>query len=301
MGQKVNPNGLRLGIIYDWKSKWFATKEYGDLLEKDIKIREYIYRKLKRAGISKIEIERAGDTVKVDIYTARPGIVIGKRGAEVDLLRSDLEKSVGDKVQINIQEIKRSELDAKLVAQSVADQLVARVSFRRAMKRAVSATIKAGAQGIKVGCAGRLGGSEMARREWYREGRVPLHTLRAEIDYGFARADTMFGTIGVKVWIYKGDIIEKQKGLEEKPKEEERETKVKREEVKKEKLELKEEKIEIQVKAKTDKAEIEKTPEPKEENVVEGKTEKKIETKTKKETDKPERKKKKENEEGVAE
>lgn len=211
MGQKVNPNGFRLGIIYDWKSRWFATKEYGNFLEKDIKIRKFITGKLKRAGISKIEIERARDRVKVDIFTARPGIVIGKRGAEVDILRGELEKITGDKVQINIQEIKQPELDANLVAQSIAEQLEARVSFRRAMKRAVTFALKSGAKGVRVNCAGRLGGSEMARTEWYREGRVPLHTLRADIQYGFAVASTIFGVIGVKVWIYKGDILKQPK------------------------------------------------------------------------------------------
>ncbi len=214
MGQKVNPNGFRLGIIYDWKSRWFAKKGFGDLLEKDIKIREYIVKKLKRAGISKVEIERAGDSVKVDIHTARPGIVIGKKGAEVDVLRSELEKISGEKIQINIQEVKRPELDANLVAQSIADQLEARVSFRRAMKRAVGAAMKNGAKGVRINCAGRLGGAEMARREWYREGRVPLHTLRADIDYGFARSNTLFGAIGVKVWIYKGDVIRKERQVE---------------------------------------------------------------------------------------
>lgn len=216
MGQKVNPNGFRLGIIYDWKSRWFAKKEYGNLLEKDIRIREYINQKAKRAGISKVEIERAGDRVKVDIYTARPGIVIGKKGAEVDVLRSKLEKITREKVQINIQEVKKPELDASLVAQNIADQLEARVSFRRAMKRAVGAAMKSGAKGVRINCAGRLGGSEMARREWYREGRVPLHTIRADINYGFAKSNTVFGTIGVKVWIYKGDIIKKERQMEEK-------------------------------------------------------------------------------------
>lgn len=217
MGQKVNPTGFRLGIIYDWKSRWFATKEYGDFLQKDIQIRKFIAGKLKRAGVSKVEIERSRERVKVDIFTARPGIVIGKRGAEVDILRSELEKITGDKVQINIQEIKQAELDANLVAQSIAEQLEARVSFRRAMKRAVTSALKSGAKGVRVNCAGRLGGSEMARTEWYREGRVPLHTLRADIEYGFAVASTIFGVIGVKVWIYKGDILKQPKLIIEIP------------------------------------------------------------------------------------
>lgn len=214
MGQKVNPIGLRIGIIEDWKSRWFAGKEYAQYLGEDIKIREHISKRLARAGISKVEIERTGDRVKVDIFTARPGIVIGKGGSEVDALRADIEKITQKQTQINIQEVKKPELDANLVAQNIAEQLEARVSFRRAMKKAVTSALRSGAQGVRVSCAGRLGGAEMARREWYREGRVPLHTLRANVDYGFAEAYTTFGRIGVKVWIYKGDVLPAEKEKE---------------------------------------------------------------------------------------
>lgn len=219
MGQKVNPFGLRLGIINTWKSRWFATKDYPQFIKEDLKIREYIQEKLARASISRIEIERATNRLQVDIYTARPGIVIGRKGAEVDNLRSDLEKISGRQVQINIQEVKQPERDANLVAQNIAEQLEGRVSFRRAMKKAVAAALRAGAKGVKISCAGRLGGAEMARSEWYREGRVPLHTLRADIDYGFAEALTTVGKIGVKVWIYKGDQLQ-QTQREKKPAEE---------------------------------------------------------------------------------
>lgn len=214
MGQKVHPRGLRVGIIENWRSRWFTSKGFDKLLREDIEIRRFLEKKLFRAAISKIEIERAGDRVKVDIHTARPGIVIGKRGAEVEVLRSDLEKLTGKHVQINIEEVRRPELEATLVAQSIAEQLEARVGFRRAMKKAVTQAMKSGAQGVKVQCSGRLGGAEMARREWYREGRVPLHTLRAYIDYGFTEALTTFGRIGVKVWIYRGDVIPGQAGAE---------------------------------------------------------------------------------------
>ncbi|MCK4268326.1 MAG: 30S ribosomal protein S3 [Actinomycetia bacterium] len=207
MGQKVHPLGLRLGIIEDWRSRWFATKDFPKFLEEDLKIRSWIDKKLSKGAISKVEIERAGDRVKLDLHTARPGVVIGKRGAEVDLLRADLEKLTGKHIQVNILEVARPELDATLVAQNVAEQLSARVAFRRAMKKAVNTSMKSGAQGIKINCAGRLGGSEMARREWYREGRVPLHTLRAKVDYGFVEAKTTFGRIGVKVWIYQGEVF----------------------------------------------------------------------------------------------
>lgn len=207
MGQKVNPIGFRIGIIEDWRSRWFAGKDYAQFLAEDIKIRNHISKKLVRAGISKVEIERTGDRVKVDIHTARPGIVIGKGGSEVDILRSDVEKISKKQAQINIQEVKKPEIDANLVSQSIAEQLEARVSFRRAMKKAVTSALRSGAKGVRVSCAGRLGGAEMARREWYREGRVPLHTLRANVDYGFSEAYTTFGRIGVKVWIYKGDIL----------------------------------------------------------------------------------------------
>lgn len=207
MGQKVNPFGLRLGIINDWRSRWYSEKDFPKNIQEDLRIREFISGRLSRAGISRVEIERAGDRVQVDIHTARPGIVIGKKGSEVDLIRGELEKMTQKQVQVNIQEVKRPELDAHLVAQNVAEQLEGRVSFRRVMKRAVSAALRSGAKGVKIQCAGRLGGSEMARREWYREGQVPLHTLRADIDYGFAEAHTAFGQVGIKVWVYKGKVV----------------------------------------------------------------------------------------------
>lgn len=208
MGQKVNPYGFRLGVTTDWKSRWFTDRDYQDYLIEDWKIRDYLNSQLERAAVSRIEIERTRDRLRIDVHTARPGIVIGRRGAEADRLRTKLAEMTGNnKVQLNIQEIKQPELDAALIAQGIADQLSGRVSFRRAMKRAVQTVQKAGALGIRVQCAGRLGGAEMARREFYREGRVPLHTLRADIDYGFREARTTTGGIGVKVWIYKGDIL----------------------------------------------------------------------------------------------
>jgi small subunit ribosomal protein S3 len=208
MGQKVNPYGFRLGITTDWKSRWFADAEYKDFVIEDWKIRKYLMTELPHAAISRVEVERTRDRLRVDVHTARPGIVIGRRGSEADRLRAGLTKISGNpKVQLNIQEIKQPELDGALIAQGVADQLAGRVAFRRAMKRAVQNAQKAGALGIRVQCSGRLGGSEMARTEWYREGRVPLHTLRADIDYGFREAKTTAGRIGVKVWIYKGDIL----------------------------------------------------------------------------------------------
>ncbi|MDD5622805.1 MAG: 30S ribosomal protein S3 [Actinomycetota bacterium] len=207
MGQKVNPNGLRIGINKGWQSRWFASKDYARLLKEDVIIRNTIEEQLGNAGISKIEIERTEEEVKVDMHTSKPGIVIGRRGATINDIRDLVEKKTGSIIQLNIIEIKRPELVAKLVAESIASQLLGRVGFRKAMKKAVSLTMKAGAKGIKVQCAGRLGGAEMARTEWYREGRVPLHTLRADIDYGFAEARTTFGKIGIKVWIYMGDII----------------------------------------------------------------------------------------------
>jgi small subunit ribosomal protein S3 len=208
MGQKVNPYGFRLGVTTDWKSRWFNDRDYQDYVVEDWKIRHYLMTQLERAAVSRIEIERTRDRLRIDLHTARPGIVIGRRGAEADRLRTELAKMTGNpKVQLNIQEIKQPELDAALIAQGIADQLAGRVSFRRAMKRAVQTVQKAGAQGIRVQCSGRLGGSEMARKEAYREGRVPLHTLRADIDYGFREGRTTFGRIGVKVWIYKGDIL----------------------------------------------------------------------------------------------
>src|SRR4051794_39286342 len=217
MGQKVNPYGFRLGVTTEWKSRWFSEREYTDYLIEDWKIRDMIMTKLENAAISRIEIERTRDKLRVDIHTARPGIVIGRRGAQADELRSILTKLTGNpKVQLNIVEIKQPELDAALIAQGVADQLANRIAFRRAMKRAVQNAQKAGVLGIRVQCSGRLGGAEMSRTEWYREGRVPLHTLRADIDYGFREAKTTYGRIGVKVWIYKGDILPYKSQMEDK-------------------------------------------------------------------------------------
>jgi len=208
MGHKVHPGGLRVGVIHTWKSNWFTSKkEFAGALLEDVHIRDHIYGKLAHAGLSDIHIRKDKQRVTVDIYTARPGIVIGKSGSEVDALRRELHDMTGKNVQVNITEIKRPELDAKLVAQSIAEQLQNRVSFRRAMKRSLSSSMRSGAQGVKVRCGGRLGGSEMSRSEQYSEGRVPLHTLRADIDYGFAEAKTTFGRIGVKVWINKGEIM----------------------------------------------------------------------------------------------
>lgn len=207
MGQKVHPTGFRLGIIKTWDSKWFATKDYSKLVLEDRKIRDYIKDRLFHAGISRIEIERAANKVKIRIHTARPGIVIGKKGAEIEILRRDLERRFRREVLIDIQEVRRPELDSVLVAENIALQLVRRVAFRRAMKRAVTSALKFGAKGVRVASAGRLGGAEMARREWYREGRVPLHTLRADIDYGTATARTTYGAIGVKTWIFKGEVL----------------------------------------------------------------------------------------------
>jgi small subunit ribosomal protein S3 len=206
VGQKVNPHGFRLGITTDFKSRWFADKLYKDYVAEDVAIRRMLQRGMERAGISKVEIEREDkDKVKVWIHTARPGIVIGRRGAEADRIRGDLEKLTGRRIELNILEVKNPEIDAQLVAQGVAEQLSSRVSFRRAMRKAMQTAMKGGAKGIRVQCAGRLGGAEMSRSEFYREGRVPLHTLRADIDYGFYEARTTFGRIGVKVWIYRGD------------------------------------------------------------------------------------------------
>ncbi len=217
MGQKVNPYGFRLGITTDWKSRWFADREYQKYLIEDQRIRKYLMTELKKAFISRVEIERTRDRLRVDVHTARPGIVIGRKGAESQRLTSGLQSiTQNPKVQLNIVEIKQPELDAALIAQGVADQLAGRVSFRRAMKRAVQTAQKAGALGIKVQCSGRLGGAEMSRSEWYREGRVPLHTLRADIDYGFREAETTYGRLGVKVWIYKGDILPYKTSVEDK-------------------------------------------------------------------------------------
>src|SRR5688500_1116636 len=217
MGQKVNPYGFRLGVTTDWKSRWFSDRDYTDYLIEDWKIRNYLMTELPHAAISRVEVERTRDRLRIDVHTARPGIVIGRRGSEADRLRAGLAKITNNnKVQLNIQEIKQPELDAALIAQGVADQLAGRVAFRRAMKRAVQNAQKAGAQGIRVQCSGRLGGAEMSRTEWYREGRVPLHTLRADIDYGFREARTTAGRIGVKVWLYKGDILPYKSSSEDK-------------------------------------------------------------------------------------
>jgi small subunit ribosomal protein S3 len=208
VGQKVNPHGFRLGITTDFKSRWYADKLYKDYVAEDVAIRRMLQRGMERAGISKVEIERTRDRVRVDIHTARPGIVIGRRGAEADRIRGDLEKLTSKQIQLNILEVKNPEIDAQLVAQGVAEQLSSRVSFRRAMRKAMQTAMKGGAKGIRVQCAGRLGGAEMSRSEFYREGRVPLHTLRADIDYGFYEARTTFGRIGVKVWIYRGEAAQ---------------------------------------------------------------------------------------------
>ena len=207
MGQKVMPTGFRLGITEDWRSRWYSDKDYAKNLENDIAIRRFLDKYLAKAAVSKVEIERAGDKVKVIITTARPGVVIGKKGAEIDSLRKKLEKVASGPVSIEVVEVKRPELDAALIAQSVAEQLEGRVAFRRAMRKAVQSARKSGAQGIRIQCSGRLGGAEMSRREWYREGRVPLHTLRAKIDYGFATAATTMGSIGIKVWVYHGEVL----------------------------------------------------------------------------------------------
>jgi small subunit ribosomal protein S3 len=215
MGQKVNPYGFRLGITTEHRSRWFAdsTKKgqrYADYVVEDVKIREYLQGKLDRAGISRIELERTRDRVRVDIFAARPGLVIGRRGAEAETLRTELEKLTGKQVLLNILEVKNPESDAQLVAQGVAEQLAARVAFRRAMRKGIQGALRAGAKGIRIQCSGRLGGAEMSRSEFYREGRVPLHTLRSNIDYGFYEAKTTFGRIGVKVWIYKGDMTARE-------------------------------------------------------------------------------------------
>jgi small subunit ribosomal protein S3 len=220
MGQKVNPYGFRLGITTDHRSRWFAdsTKQgqrYRDYVKEDVEIRRLMSKGMERAGISKVEIERTRDRVRVDIHTARPGIVIGRRGAEADRIRGELENLTGKQVQLNILEVKNPEIDAQLVAQGIAEQLSARVAFRRAMRKGMQTSVRAGAKGIRVQCSGRLGGAEMSRSEFYREGRVPLHTLRANIDYGFYEARTTFGRIGVKVWIYKGDVTAKELAREQ--------------------------------------------------------------------------------------
>jgi len=210
LGHKVNPIGFRLGVIKTWDSKWFATADYAKLLHEDIKLREYLKKRLYHAGISKIELERASNKVKVNIFAARPGIIIGKKGSEVESLKKELSKLTDKEIFLNIQEVRKPEVDAQLVAESVALQLERRVAFRRAMKKSVTQALKFGAQGIKITSSGRLGGAEIARTEWYREGRVPLHTLRADIDYGFAEAKTTYGIIGIKVLIFKGEILARE-------------------------------------------------------------------------------------------
>lgn len=207
MGQKVNPKGMRVGIIRDWDARWYADRNYEELLHEDIKIRRYVKNKLFTSGIDKIEIERAANRVKLTIHTAKPGIVIGRGGSEIDKLRKELENMTDKQINVNVVEVKKAELSAQLVSENVAQQLVRRVSFRRAMKQAVNRSLRMGAEGIKIMCSGRLAGADMARTEWYSEGKVPLHTLRADIDYGFAEADTTYGKIGVKVWIYRGEVL----------------------------------------------------------------------------------------------
>lgn len=211
MGQKVNPIGFRLGINRDWDSRWFASKEYPAFVFEDFQIRKFLKRRLVQAGVARIEIERAANKARIKIHTARPGLVIGKKGVEIENLKRELEKKIHREVIIDIQEVRKPEVDAQLIAENVALQLVRRVSFRRAMKKAVSSSLRFGALGIKIACSGRLGGAEMARREWYRKGRVPFHTIRADIDYGFAEAFTTYGAIGVKVAIFKGEILPDRK------------------------------------------------------------------------------------------
>lgn len=210
MGQKVHPIGFRLGVIRTWSSRWYEDQNYATWLHEDLKLREMIKEKLKHAGISRVDIERDTKKVRINVYTARPGIVIGKKGQGIEQLKKDLQAYTTYEVMLNIHEVRKAELDAQLVAENVAAQLVRRLSFRRAMKKAVQSAMKMGAKGIRICSAGRLGGAEMARREWYREGRVPLHTLRADIDYGYAVANTTYGTIGVKCWIFKGEVLDRK-------------------------------------------------------------------------------------------
>ena len=207
MGQKVNPHGIRVGVIKDWDSKWYADAEFADYLVEDYDIRKYLKKKLYSAGVAKIEIERQSDRIKVILYTAKPGVVIGKGGAEIEVTKQELAKMTGKKVSVDIKEIKKPDRDAQLVAENIAQQLENRITFRRAMKSCMSRTMKSGALGIKASCSGRLGGADMARTEFYSEGTIPLQTLRADIDYGFAEADTTYGKVGVKVWIYKGEVL----------------------------------------------------------------------------------------------
>ncbi len=207
MGQKVNPVGLRLGINRTWDSRWYADDDYAQLLHEDLQIRGFLFKRLNQAGIGRVVIERPAKKARITIHTARPGVVIGKKGADIERLRTDITKMTGSDVHLNIVEIRKPEIEAKLVAENIAQQLVRRVAFRRAMKRAVQSAIRLGAQGIRINCGGRLGGAEIARTEWYREGRVPLHTLRADVDFGLATARTAYGTCGVKVWVFKGEIM----------------------------------------------------------------------------------------------
>ena len=209
MGQKVNPIGLRLGIVKTWESRWYAGKNYADYILEDYKIRKFVKNKLRHAGISKVEIERSSKHIRLRVFTSRPGIVIGKKGAEISQLKKEIEEKVSHEVMIDIQEVRKPEIDAQLVAENVALQIERRVAFRRAMKRGVSSAMRFGAMGVKIICSGRLGGAEMARTEWYKEGRIPLHTLRADIDYGFIEARTTYGLIGVKVFVFKGEILKK--------------------------------------------------------------------------------------------
>lgn len=216
MGQKVNPIGLRLGVNRTWDSRWYADQDYSDLLIQDVKLRRYLKKRLSQAGVSRIVIERPAKRARITIHTARPGVVIGKKGADIENLRRELAAKTGGEVSLNILEIRKPEIEAQLVAENIAQQLERRVAFRRAMKRAVQSAMRLGAQGIRINCSGRLGGAEIARMEWYREGRVPLHTLRADIDYGEATAKTTYGTCGVKVWVYKGEIMEHDPMAQEK-------------------------------------------------------------------------------------
>lgn len=211
MGQKVHPYGFRLGVNRTWKSRWFATKDYGDLLHEDLKVKKFLKRRFYHAGISSMEVERASNKLTLIVHTSRPGIIIGRKGSEIEKLKVDLQRMTGREVFINIQEVRKPELDAQLIAESIAQQLERRVAFRRAMRRAVDTALRFGAEGIRVRCGGRLNGAEIARAEWYLHGRLPLHTLRADIEYGFAEAYTTYGVIGVKCWVYKGQIFEETK------------------------------------------------------------------------------------------
>lgn len=226
MGQKTHPLGFRLGVIKTWRSRWFAGKTYAEVLHEDLKLRRYIKERLYHSGVSRIEIERKADQLRIIIHTARPGIIIGKKGSEVEKLRAELSRMTRKEVRLDIEEVRKAELDAQLVAEQIAQQLERRVAFRRAMKKAVQSAMRLGAQGVKVACAGRLAGHEIARKEWYREGRVPLHTLRADIDFGLATAQTTYGVIGVKAWVFHGEVLPETLGVESKPPERLREFKI---------------------------------------------------------------------------